>query len=77
MFSFYSPFSRTTYFSYIVSLILTYICISKGVKISGKIAIYTGSLPFILLVIIIIRGFFLQGSFDGLYYLFKPDFQKL
>jgi SNF family Na+-dependent transporter len=56
---------------------MCYFCIAKGVKVSGKIAVYTGSLPFLILCILIIRGLFLPGSFNGLYYLLKPDFRKI
>ena len=55
-------------------MLLVYLAVAKGVKISGKIAVYTGSLPFFLLIILILRAIFLPGAFDGLYYLFKPDF---
>ena len=55
-------------------MIICFICVSKGVKTSGKIAIYTGLLPYFLLCVLILRGIFLPGSFYGLYYLFKPDF---
>lgn len=53
---------------------ISFICVSKGVKTSGKIAIYTGLLPYFLLCVLILRGIFLKGSLDGLYYLFKPNF---
>ena len=56
---------------------MCYFCTAKGVKVSGKIAVYTGSLPFLILCILIIRGLFLPGSFNGLYYLLKPDFGKI
>lgn len=54
-----------------------YFCVANGVKTSGKVAIYTGTLPYIILCILILRGIFLPGSWDGLYYLIKPDFDKL
>ena len=58
-------------------MILVYFCVQKGVKLSGKIAVYTSSLPFILLIILILRGIFLPGALNGLYYLFKPDFTRI
>jgi SNF family Na+-dependent transporter len=56
---------------------LCFICVSNGVKTSGKIAIYTGLLPYIILFFLLIRGLTLPGSFNGIYYLFKPDFSKI
>jgi SNF family Na+-dependent transporter len=75
--SIFGDFNLYTYLGYIGSFFIIYMCIAKGVKISGKVAIYTGSLPFILLLILILRGMLLPGAFDGLYYLFKPEFGQL
>ena len=58
-------------------MMIVYFCIAKGVKISGKIAVYTGILPFFLLLVLIIRGLFLPGALDGFFYAFKPDLKKI
>ncbi len=58
-------------------MVIVYFCIAKGVKLSGKIAIYSSTAPYILLIILFLRGIFLEGAGEGLYYLFKPDFSKL
>jgi SNF family Na+-dependent transporter len=65
------------YLSYVFTMFFCYLCCFKGVKLSGKIALYTGSLPFIMLFILILRGIFLPGCFSGLKYLFTPDFSKI
>lgn len=44
---------------------------------SGIIATYSATAPFFILLIMAIRGLFLEGSMIGLEYLFKPDFDKL
>lgn len=49
----------------------------EGVETSGKVAIVTATSPYLLLLILLIRGLFLEGSTEGIYYLFKPDFVKL
>lgn len=36
-------------------MIVCYFCIFRGVKLSGKIAIYTSSLPYVLLTILFLR----------------------
>lgn len=56
---------------------MAYVRIAKGVKVSGKVAIYTGTLPFILLIVLIIRGSFLPGAMNGLAYILYPDFSKV
>ena len=45
--------------------------------LSGKIAVYTATSPYIFLFILMPRGLFLEGAFDGIYYLFTPDLNKL
>lgn len=56
------PFNPLVYKNYVLSFIIIYFCIAKGVKISGKIAVYTGTLPFVLLIILIFRALFLDGA---------------
>ena len=58
-------------------MLVVYFCIAKGVKLSGKIAIYSSTAPFFLLIILLLRGLFLEGGLQGIYYLFIPDFSKL
>ena len=40
-------------------------------------AIYTASGPYILLVILLIRGLFLDGALNGIAYLIKPDLSRI
>ena len=49
----------------------------EGVETSGKVAIVTASAPYILLIILLIRGLTLEGASSGLYYLFKPYLVKI
>lgn len=65
------------FFCYILSLVVVYLCIKKGVEFSGKVAIYTATGPYVLLTVLLIRGLFLDGAMDGLYYLFKPNLSKI
>ena len=44
---------------------------------SGFIATYSTIAPFLILIILAVRGLFLEGSMRGLEYLLKPDFEKL
>lgn len=58
-------------------MVFVFISIYKGIKLSGKITIYTAIAPYLLLIILLLRGLFLAGSSKGLAYLFYPDISKL
>lgn len=61
----------------LLSILTININLREGVGTSGKIAVFTASSPYVLLVILLIRGLMLEGASEGIYYLFKPDFAKL
>lgn len=44
---------------------------------SGRIALFTATSPYILLFILMLRGFTLDGAYDGISYLLTPDISKL
>jgi len=56
---------------------LIYFCMKNGIKQTGKIAYFTVISPYILLIIFFIRVCFLDGSFQGIKYVFLPDISKL
>jgi len=54
-----------------------YFCIFKGVKIVGKVVNFTVTIPFILLIILFIRGITLNGWAQGLNFFLMSDFNAL
>ena len=56
---------------------MIYLIIRKGVKGIGKIVLITVPLPWILLIILTIRGLTLPGAIEGINYYLTPDFSKL
>lgn len=57
-----------------VAWILTALVLLKGVKMMGKIAPYSATIPYIIIVLLFIRGITLDGAKIGLdYYLLKPN----
>jgi len=61
----------------VVAFVVVYICIAKGIKTSGKIAYVTVLAPYVLSAGLLLRGLFLEGSGNGISYLFTIDLSKL
>jgi len=70
-------FNNSVLVASIVSFIIVYLCVAKGVKTSGKVVYVSTPLPYILMFILLIRGLFLEGAMDGISYLFAVDWSKL
>uniref|UniRef100_UPI00358EB41C sodium- and chloride-dependent taurine transporter-like isoform X1 n=1 Tax=Myxine glutinosa TaxID=7769 RepID=UPI00358EB41C len=61
----------------ILAWILTFICILKGVKTSGKVSYITATFPITMLVIMLIRGATLPGAVNGIKQYLYPDISQL
>lgn len=61
----------------VVTWLIIYWIVSKGVKRVGRVVMLTVPLPVILLVILVLRGITLDGSADGINYYLTPDFSEL
>ncbi|CAP35877.1 Protein CBG18418, partial [Caenorhabditis briggsae] len=62
----------------VIAWILTVICITKGMKFIGKLSYATVVLPYVIILILFVRGVTLDGASDGLkFFLAQTDFKKL
>ncbi|CAF1020392.1 unnamed protein product [Rotaria sp. Silwood1] len=60
---------------------LVFICLCRGIKTSGKLRLYivyfTAVFPYVILLILGIRGWTLPGMSQGIYFYMKPDLKRL
>ncbi|KAL3857832.1 hypothetical protein ACJMK2_012463 [Sinanodonta woodiana] len=57
--------------------IIVYFCIWKGTKSSGKVVYFTALFPYVVLIILLVRGLTLPGAINGIYYFLIPRWELL
>ncbi|WKX94246.1 hypothetical protein Q1695_011475 [Nippostrongylus brasiliensis] len=71
-------FNWEIFVAYVFAWIITGIILLKGVAVIGKASFVTATLPYVLIVILLIRGVTMDGAHRGIdFYLLKPDMHKL
>ncbi|XP_068192536.1 sodium- and chloride-dependent GABA transporter 3-like [Antennarius striatus] len=61
----------------LASWVICYFCIWKGVRSTGKVVYFTALFPYVMLVILLIRGLTLPGAWNGVVYYLYPDLSRL
>uniref|UniRef100_A0A3B5BI51 Transporter n=1 Tax=Stegastes partitus TaxID=144197 RepID=A0A3B5BI51_9TELE len=62
---------------FLLTWVLTYLCIVRGVQSTGKVVYFTATFPYVVLFIYLIRGFTLHGAVNGVKYMFTPKMEEL
>ncbi|NXA21378.1 SC6A7 protein, partial [Ibidorhyncha struthersii] len=61
----------------LVAWILVFLCMLKGIRSSGKVVYFTATFPYLVILILIIRGATLEGSLDGIRFYLSSDWSRL
>jgi len=57
--------------------IIVVLSMIRGIATSGKVVYFTVIFPYIVLIILFVRGLTLDGAGDGVRHMFRPDWEKL
>uniref|UniRef100_A0A8D0H622 Transporter n=1 Tax=Sphenodon punctatus TaxID=8508 RepID=A0A8D0H622_SPHPU len=63
--------------SLFVAWVIVYASLAKGIKTSGKVVYFTATFPYVVLIILLIRGVTLPGAGAGIWYFITPKWEKL
>ncbi|CAG0886486.1 unnamed protein product [Darwinula stevensoni] len=61
----------------LLSWLVVYICIMKGIQTSGKVTYFTAIFPYIVIAVFLGKAVTLPGAKEGLLHLFTPKLEKL
>ncbi|XP_019063416.1 sodium-dependent proline transporter isoform X2 [Fukomys damarensis] len=64
-------------FCLLLAWVIVFLCILKGVKSSGKVVYFTATFPYLILLMLLVRGVTLPGAWKGIQFYLTPQFHHL
>lgn len=61
----------------LLSWVICYFCVWKGVKSTGKVVYFTATFPYLMLAVLLVRGLTLPGALNGIKFYLYPDPSRL
>ncbi|XP_072017386.1 sodium- and chloride-dependent neutral and basic amino acid transporter B(0+)-like [Amphiura filiformis] len=61
----------------LLAWIIIFLCLFKGIKSSGKVVYFTATFPYLVLIVLLIRGVTLPGYFKGIQFYITPRWETL
>ncbi|XP_069138576.1 sodium- and chloride-dependent neutral and basic amino acid transporter B(0+)-like isoform X1 [Argopecten irradians] len=62
---------------YLLAFIFVVLALSKSIKTSGKVVYFTATFPYVVLIILLIRGVMLDNYLEGIKFYITPDLERL